>query len=250
MKAIKDFFKSFKWWEYVYMFLFSSVIIILGILFKSDILVIISAILGIFSVFFIAKGRILGNIVGIVQCVLYSIISAINLYYGEVVLSCCITIPTYVLSIITWIKNLTKKEKVVKVNRRISWKEWLSMFAVVAAIAVGVYYMLRAFNTANLLISTFGVAFTMCAGYLLVRRCEYSFVFYIFNNFSAITLWSITIANGQISNVPTLIQMLIFFILNIVGIINWVMLKRSQKEEIQDKQQIEEEESGTSGTGR
>lgn len=244
MKAILNSFKNIKWWEYLYMGIFLAAIITVGVIFKSSALVIINALVGVTSIFFIAKGMIIGNIIGIAQCVLYAIISYFNQYFGEVILCLCITLPTYCLSIFTWLRNMRKKEVVVQVNRVLSIKEWIISIVTVACISVGIYYLLRHFNTANLLVSTFGVAFTTMAGYLIIRRCEYTFVFYILNNITAIYLWSSVIANGDISSAPTLMNFLVFFILNVFGFINWILIKKSQnKPQVVEENKQEKDES-------
>ena len=68
--------------------LFGSIttISLVSIIFKSDLLHTICSILIIISTLLVAKGKNLGNIVGIIATIIYSIVSYINRFYGEVII--------------------------------------------------------------------------------------------------------------------------------------------------------------------
>lgn len=211
----------------------------------SSAIVICNSIIGVVSVFFVSKGMIVGEILGIAQGVIYCILSAQNKYFGEVIVCACVTIPLYVCAIFTWIKN-RQDVNVVQVNKKnFGLIEWGITLAVMAVVGVGVYFLLGAFDTANLLLSTFSVVFTMTAGYLLVRRCEFSFVFYMISNIICIWLWiSLIVETNAIDLLPTVLCYCIFFILNVFGMIYWIKLKRMQKplesENTKNKEVLEE----------
>ena len=63
--------------------LFGSIILVstIGIIFKSDILTIICAIVGNITVLLLAKGKNLGQVFGVLITILYSIVSFKNKYY-------------------------------------------------------------------------------------------------------------------------------------------------------------------------
>lgn len=226
---LKKFFSQIKWYEYVYMLFFVSVLIVIGAVFRSSTIVIFNSLFGIFTVFFIAKGKLIGNFFGIIQCILYAVISYFNNFFGEVIICLAISIPIYVVSIISWLRNQNKKDNVVKVNKNISLKEWVCSLLVLALVSVGVYFLLKTFNTANLLVSVMSVVTLMMAGYLVVRRSEYNFVFYILNNIICICLWlTLVIKNGEIGYLATVVQYVIFLTLNIVGVFNWIRIKKIQ----------------------
>lgn len=224
--------KLVKWWEYLYIFVFLAVLITLSIVYKSSALVIANSIVGVIAVFFISKGMVIGNILGIVSGLIYIVISFLNAYYGEIIVSACITLPSYIFSIYTWLKNRNKGDEVVKVNKGIKLKEWLLILLGAVVIGISFYFILRAFNTASLVISTLSVATASVAGYLLARRCEFSFIFFLINNVLTIVLWVIVAVNGDATFVPTITQFVIFALLNICGLINWLMIKNKQAKQI------------------
>ena len=238
---MKKFFENIKWYEWVMMAVFAVTLVAVSVVERSSAVVICNSLIGIVAVFFVSKGLIVGQILGIVQGIVYCILSAQNRYFGEVIVCACVTIPLYLIAIFTWIKN-RQDANVVQVNKRnFRLLEWVITLAVMSVVGVGVYFLLKAFNTANLVLSTFSVVFTMTAGYLLVRRCEYSFVFYMISNMICIGLWtSLIVSTGDMSLLPTALCYCIFLILNIFGIMNWAKLKKTQKSAKDEKNEIEE----------
>lgn len=223
------------------MAVFAVTLVAVSVVEHSSAVVICNSLIGIVAVFFVSKGLIVGQILGIVQGIVYCILSAQNRYFGEVIVCACVTIPLYLIAIFTWIKN-RQDANVVQVNKRnFGLLEWVITLAVMSVVGVGVYFLLKSSNTANLVLSTFSVVFTMTAGYLLVRRCEYSFVFYMISNMICIGLWtSLIVSTGDMSLLPTALCYCIFLILNIFGIMNWAKLKKTQKSAKDEKNEIEE----------
>ena len=228
-EKMKAFFKQIKWWEYTFMSVFIVAIVVSGIVFKSSELTIFCSLFGIVGVFFIAKGMLIGQMISIVYGALYATMSYFNHLYGEMIVTLAVTIPLYIATIISWMRNSSKKDKVVKVNKSLSVLEWCLFFVVSVGVGVGMYFMLRAFKTANLLISTFSVVALCMAGYLVVRRCEYNFIFYILSNIIGICLWMFTIIKeSNITYIPTIILFCVLLFLNIFGMITWIKIKHIQ----------------------
>ncbi len=230
MERIKRFFGQAKWYEWLYMSLFICTIIVLSCLFKAGALVIFNSLFGILSVFFLAKGKMIGNVLGVVQSVLYIVISYFNAFYGEVLLCCCIYIPINIASIISWARNLNEKDKIVIINKSLGWVEWVVSILSAVVISIGIYFLLDYFNTANLLVSTLSVFSSLMAGHLVIRRSEYNFAFYILNNIVCICLWLyVILQNNKVGYITTIVQYCMFLILNILGVINWAKIKKSQE---------------------
>lgn len=220
-------FKTIKWYEWSFLVCIFALITTLSVVYKSSALVILNAIVSTVAVFFISKGIIIGNFLGIGQVVLYSIISYNNALYGELIITLTFSLFSYLFSIVSWFKDLTK-ENVIYVNKKIGWKEYLILFLTAAVLMIGVYFLLKHFNTANLIVSVLSCYLGAVAGYLAFRRCEYNFIFYIINNIVCIVLWS-SVTIQDISNLPVLISFAVFLILNSLGVLNWTKLKKEQK---------------------
>ena len=151
-------------------------------------------------------------------------------YYGEIIVGACFTIPVYIASIISWARNLNKTDNIVKVNKNLSWQEWLCASLGDVMFTIGIFFLLDYFNTANLIISTLSVGSCAFARYLAVRRCEYNFLFQLPNNIMRMCLWIfVIIQKGDISYITTIIQYIMYLCLNIFGAFNWIRLKKIQR---------------------
>lgn len=209
--------------------LYGSIVLvsIVGLLFKSDLLTTICSIVGITTALLLAKGKNLGQIFGLLIVVLYSIVSFKNGFYGEVIIYLCIMLPMYIIGIISWIKHQNKDTNTVEVNK-IKLKEWIIVFIVSVIAFVGIYYLLKLFNTKELFISSLSVIDSLFAIYLGVRRSKYSFYFYVVNDLILIALWGLPVIGGSLILLPMVFNPTINLINDIYGIYNWKKLEKIQ----------------------
>lgn len=232
MENVKKFFKDIKWYEYLFVGISLVVMITLSIVFHSHIFYILSSTLGVVGVLFLTKVNVVGIFVGIVQIVFYSIISYLNGFYGEMVNNLCVTLPLYIANLITWLKNLYSKNGQVKINSSISWKEVVAAIGVVVILSVGMFSVLDYFNTTMVFVSTLSFTFNTLAIYFLARRSSLNFVFYIFNNIANFTMWgTLIITTHDLSMLITLINVVVYFLLNCYGLFNWFMTRKKQENE-------------------
>ena len=223
--------KIFKNWSiFEIILLFSSILVVLtvGLVFKSDALTIVTSIVGIVCALLLAKGLILGQFFGFLIVALYSIVSFKNGFYGEMLIYLFIMLPMYVWGIIEWCKHKNGNTKSVEVNS-IKWKEWIVVSICSIAVFIGFYFILKALNTAELIISTLSVVDNIFAIYLLARRSKYGFVSYIFNDLILIVLWGIPVMQGNLILLPMLINPIVNLINDTYGVINWSKLQTKQR---------------------
>ena len=188
--------------------------------------------IGVISVVLTAKGNILGAFLGIIQAVFYSIISYSNAFYGEVILYLAILIPLYVILIIQWFKNLSKEDAmVVKVNK-LRVKEIVISFSSSILVFVAAFFILKLFNTANLLLSAFSFATCGLATYFNLRRDKIFFLIFIFNNLVVVSMWIISVIQTvNLSILPVTVCSATNIFTNIYGFINWTKLYKKQNPE-------------------
>lgn len=223
--------KLFKNWNIFEIFLLVAspiIVLVVGIVFKSDALTIITSFVGIIGVLFVAKGLVLGQFLGLAVVVPYSLVSYFNGFYGEMIIYLLIMLPMYVWSIVVWSKHKNGETKSVEVNS-IKWKEWLIFTLCSVFVFTGFYFLLKALNTNELFVSTLSVAASIFAVYLLARRSKYGFVSYIINDIILIVLWGISVFEGNLYLLAMLINPIVNFINDIYGFINWNILQRKQK---------------------
>ena len=217
---MKKYLKSWNKFEITLLVLSVILILGLGIYLKCGFLTTIVPFIGFFSALNQAKGHVVGQIVGVLLAILYSIMSYNNKYYGEVIIYLIVILPLYLSGIYTWLKNKDKKSEKVKQNT-LSQKEWYSLLGINIVLFIGLYFLLKFFNTNNLLVSTISMNINLTATYLLVRRSRYSFLFYLINAFILLILWGLPVLNGNILLLPMVFDALLLLINNIYGLHSW-----------------------------
>ena len=165
----------------------------------------------------------------VIFSILYGIISFTFSYYGEMVTYLGMTMPMAVFALISWLRNPYKGNKAeVKVNS-ISKKETAFMWVLTAVVTVLFYFILKHFNTANIVPSTLSVTTSFVAVYLTFRRSPYFAVAYASNDIILIVLW--ILASLQDTKYVSVIVCFVAFLVNdIYGFINWKRMKKRQSD--------------------
>ena len=137
------------------------------------------------------------------------------------------SMPIAVMSIFTWLKNPYKKgENVVKIHV-LSAVEIVIMTALALSVTVGFYFVLKALNTPNLIVSTVSVTTSFFAAYLLLRRNSYYALAYALNDIILITLWVL----ASIENIKylTVVACFVMFLINdLYAFISWKLREKEQ----------------------
>ena len=224
MKLLKE------WTIFEKILLFGSIIVIssVGLVFKADLLTTACSIIGINTALLLAKGKNLGQLMGILITLLYSILSFKNKYYGEVLIYVFLMLPMFVVGTFSWIKHQNKKTNSVEINN-IKAKEWIIVSIIFIGVFIGIYYVLKAFNTNELIVSTASVLASLFAVYLQVRRSKYSFSFYIVNDIILFILWGTPVFKGNYTLIPMLLNPVFNFINDLYGFYYWRKTEKIQK---------------------
>ena len=218
-----------KWSMFEIILLVSSVLItvMFGIIFKSDILTVVTSLVGILCALLLAKGLVSGQLVGIAIVILYSLVSYKNGFYGEMIIYIGIMLPMYVWGIFEWIKHKNSKTNSIEVNE-ISKKEWAIVSFIAVILFVVFYFLLKKLRTSELIVSTLSVVDNLFAVYLLARRSKYGFVSYIVNDLILILLWGIPVIHGNLLLLPMLMNPVVNLVNDSYGVINWTKLQKEQ----------------------
>ena len=218
------------WTQFEKNLLFSSITLValVGIIFKADVLTTICSIVGIITALLLAKGKNLGQLFGLLITILYSIVSFNNKFYGEVIIYLFLMLPMYIIGIVSWVKHQNKETNTVDVNK-ISSNEWLLVSIISLIVFIGIYFLLKSFNTNELIVSTISVIASLFATYLQIRRSRFSFYFYIINDLILIILWGVPIILGNLLVLPMVFNPIINLINDSYGVYNWKKLEEKQK---------------------
>lgn len=228
MKKLKSVFSHFSKGELMLWSGSAFVIMLSFVLFdRQNYFNLISSLLAVTALIFVAKGDPIGQFLFIFFEIFYASISLSYSYYGEAITYIFMSLPMSVLSVVSWIKNpYDNNKKEVKVNS-ISKKEFFLMLLGASAITAIFYFLLDFFGTANLLVSTFSVATSFVAAYLIFRRSPFFPLGYAINDLVLIVLWTLA-AFDDISYLSVSICFVTFFINDLYGFISWRQMKKRQ----------------------
>ena len=228
MEKVKNVFKNWSVFELFLLICSPIAVLTAGIVFDGDWLTVVTSIVGIFCALFLAKGLAFGQFLGVAIAILYSIVSFKNGFYGEVLIYTFISLPMYIWGVIAWLRHKNPKTQTVEINI-IKLQEWIIVGICAVVIFIGFYFMLKAFNTKELIVSTLSVVDNIFAHYLLIRRSKYGFVSYIVNDLILIILWGIPIIQGSFMLIAMLINPIVNLINDTYGFVNWTKTQKKQR---------------------
>ncbi len=148
-----------------------------------------AALVGVTSLIFSAKGNPIGQGLMVVFSLLYGVISWQVAYYGEMITYLGMTMPMAVAALVSWLRHPYKGNRAQVQVDRLREGEWLLLTLLTAAVTVAFFFILRAFHTANLVLSTLSVTTSFAAVYLTARRSPWYAVAYAANDCVLIGLW-------------------------------------------------------------
>lgn len=212
--------KDWTRFEKILYFFSATIVLIAGILCSSNWLTIICSIMGITCAITQAKGKVISQFIGLIIVILYSILSYQNKYYGEVLIYIFIMMPIFISGIVSWIRNVNKDTNTVEKNE-LSKKEWIFLLIISVVLFVGLYFLLKYFNTQQLFVSTLSMLTSLFATYLVARRSKYGFLFYMCNDIVLLILWGLPVINGELVLIPMVFNPIINLINDIYGWKSW-----------------------------
>lgn len=194
-----------------------------------NVLSFITSLIGVISVLLVAKGLVIAPFINIFYNILYSIVAITQKYYGEAIIYIALMIPISLFSIISWLRNKNKSNDAVVEQNNIHGKEYFYLFFATIISTVAFYFLLKALNTNELIISTLSLVTSAVASYLMLRRCKYYALGFVANDVILIIMWSIVVKNSGLGYLPTLISFAIFLINDVYGFVRWSIEKKLKK---------------------
>ena len=191
-------------------------------------LTLVASLVGVTSLIFIAKGNVLGQFLIILFSILYAIVSYTQRYYGEMITYLGMSLPSAAVACVTWLKNPSKKGKSEVQIAEMSGKKWLFLAVFAAAVTAAFYFILKAFDTNRLYLSTLSVTTSIVPATLLIFRNPDYAVGYACNDLVLIGLWTYS-CFSSLSYLPMLVCFIAFFVNDMYGFYNWKRMQKRQK---------------------
>ncbi len=187
-----------------------------------------ASMIGAAALIFTAKANPIGPILMVVFCMLYGYISYTFSYYGEMITYLGMSFPMAVFSTVAWLKNPFGGNKSQVTVNKIYKKEFIFMLLLTTVVTVIMYFVLKYFNTANLIISTVSIATSFAAAYFSLRRSPYYAVAYALNDIVLIVMWIMATIKDT-SYLSVVICFVMFLINDTYGYINWLKIESFQR---------------------
>lgn len=187
-----------------------------------------ASLIGVTSLIFAAKGHPAAQALMIVFAILYGMISWSFAYYGEMLTYLGMSMPMAVFSLISWLRHPADVKNEVQVNH-IRPREYVLAAILTAVVTVVFYFVLRYFNTANLIPSTISVTTSFAAVYFTFRRSQLYAAAYAANDVVLVVLWLMAAAE-DVRYISVAVCFMAFLVNDIYGFINWRRMAKAQAE--------------------
>ena len=192
-----------------------------------SILSLLTSLIGVTALIFVAKGMAFGQLLTIIFSVLYGIISFTCAYYGEMITYLFMSAPAAVASLIAWLRNPYEETDEVRVRTYLSARLIIWLVILSAAVTVIFYFILSAFNTSNLIFSTLSVTTSFFAAALTFLRSPYYALGYAANDIVLIVLWVLATLD-DVSYLPMIFCFIMFLVNDLYGYFNWRKMQKRQ----------------------
>lgn len=227
MKFLK-FFSSLTKFEW-FLWLFSLAGVLICSILSPDFHLIgtLASLLGVTSLIFIAKGKWQGQILIVIFATMYGIVSFEQRYFGEMITYLCMTLPMAVVCLVSWFRHPYRETAEVQITS-LRPKHLAVLIPLCGGISVGLYFLLGALGTQNLLISTLSVTTSFFAASLTFLRTPYFALAYAGNDVVLITMW-LLVAVREPAYFSVVICFAVFLVNDLYSFFNWMKMRRRQR---------------------
>lgn len=224
----KEELKGWKKWEVVWLVISCLAIMGLSVYWKDSVMGIISATTGVACVVCTGKGKLSAYVFGIVNILLYAIISFQAKYYGEVMLNVIYYFPMQFYGFYVWKKNMNQETHEVK-KRRMSKKSfWLLL--VIIAIATLIYGTFLKYIGGSLsYVDALSTVVSVVAMAISVKMYLEQWILWLVVDSVTVIMWAVAFANGS-DSIATLLMWIVYLGNAIVMYIKWA--KEVKKNEV------------------
>ena len=228
MKKLKSLYRYFTPAERILWCVSVALIIIAFAAFdRTNYLTLCASLIGVTSLIFNAKGNPVGQALMVIFSLLYGAISYTFSYYGEMLTYLGMTMPMAIVALVAWLRHPYKGSRSQVAVGQLRGKDWLLAAMLTAAVTVAFYFILAAFHTANLLLSTLSVTTSFLAVYLTFRRSPWYALAYAANDVVLIGLWTLAAAEQQ-EFVSVVVCFAAFLAGDLYGLVCWRRMARRQ----------------------
>lgn len=233
MSYMKNVFKDWKWYELAYIIVSFIALITVTIVCKSWIVTLFVALFGLVGTALNTKTNKFCFIFYVISAVLYAYVAFTEKYYGEMILNICYIIPIYTISTINIFRH--NKEKISFQVAPLKLKTLIIIVLLGALVIIGYGFILKYIGSALPFLNSAATAFCASASYLASRKNIGQWYFWLIYNVVQFALWFLTISADNLKGIPLIVLNIIYFGINIYGLITWLKIMKNNKVEGSEK---------------
>lgn len=213
--------------NYIFPLIITLLSIFLGIIFNDYIWGMIALTSGFLNAYFMAIGKWYNYIFGIIFAIVYAYISTINGLYGLLIFTIIFYLPLQIMGLINWFKNKQNSEvKMRSFNLKTAFI--LCFVVIIGSCLLGFLLSLISGQNLAFLDSTAQII-NLCGVVLGTLRFREAWYIWLANNIVDLTIWIINAVNNTPNSTMMLITSIMYLIMNIIGVISWIILEKKQK---------------------
>lgn len=233
---IKNEFKGWNKFEVMWLIIATLVITGLSIYWGDSLMGIISASTGVICVILTGKGKLSAYLFGLVNCVLYAIISYKATYYGETMLNALYYVPMQFVGFYVWFKNMNSETN--EVNKRHMSFKLLIITALSIIVLTAVYaLLLKHLGDAMPFVDSFTTVSSVVAMIVSVGMYSEQWHIWVLVDIFSTYMWFMDFLKGN-DNIATLLMWIIYLGNAIIMLVKWE--KEAIKNDKKKKELIKE----------
>ncbi len=219
-KFIKNELKGWKKWEISWLSTAVIAIVALSLYWQDSLMGIISSTTGVICVICTGKGKLSAYIFGLINIVLYAIISYQAGFYGEVMLNSLYYLPMQFYGFREWQKNISnEKQEVVK--RKMNLKNFGILIATISLLTIVYGIFLKSLGGNLPFIDAFSTVASIIAMYISVKRYTEQWLIWIVVNIISVIMWGYAFFVQGVESIATLLMWSVYLINAIIMYIKW-----------------------------
>ena len=216
---MKNEFTGWKMWEVIWLLISSGIIVGLSIYWKDSWMGIISAVTGVMCVVCTGKGKLSAYIFGLVNSVLYAIISYKATYYGETMLNAIYYVPMQFVGFYVWSKNMNPETKEVKKQHMNNTQRILWVMLIAIAI-FGYGLILKRLGDAMPFVDSFTTISSVFAMIISIKMYSEQWWIWLAVDIVTVFMWWMNFRQGN-DNVATLLMWIVYLFNAVIMFLKW-----------------------------
>jgi len=204
-----------------------TILIVAFVLSGRNYLNLITSLIGVTALLYLAKGEPLGQMLSALFSIVYAIVSYSFSYYGEMITYLAMTLPSSLFATYIWLRHPYKKGASTVQVGTLNSKKIMTIALLAPLVTISFYFILSYFKTPNLLISTISIMTSFVASMFTFFRSRYYALAYAFNDVILIILWSLATSVNLIY-LPMIVCFVVFLINDLYAFFNWKHLTKTQ----------------------